>query len=557
MPGAFQVYGARTALLLDLELQGRVFRYSSYDERIEVEDSAGVVHTYLPGLQTGFVASVVGDLEEADIAIPGAKDDPWARLVARGYAFDDARATVRRWYAGLKLDLCAVLIRGWTTGSSYGGPDTPLTFTVERQLRRSGTIGDAAAVVDDTTWPVTYGAQLDEAAIGRCYPIIIGRPGRILYQAYNAEVAEGVSPGHLVEFNESSPELSKLVIADGEIAASTVKLTDKTGQFARTRTVKTTQDALGRTVSYIDWQNLSGQWRIHPQPGNEYRIGFPSGGGVVGDDGTELRGLGEVVLWMAREWGRFDIDIGAFKAHQAFLDRFRVDAFIDQRPQLWDWLQSHVLGVFPVEWVEGPRGGYLLPFAFMARREEATVHLDSTPDAALQAPGSLRVARTQDPTAVGGSPANRITLRYGLAGSELQLRRRLVAAAEKSDTDARVLGHALCRISRSLLENPERGDDGVRELEVESYIVVDEDVAELVLQWLVWQHAVTRHQVVVSGGHELDLIEAGEVLRWSDAELFVDDALVQVRRKHTTDQGVTLRLLRLDNPVAALREVGP
>lgn len=557
MPGGAQVLGRRTAVLLDLEAYGRVFRYSTADELVEVVDAEGGVYTYLPGLVTGFLAELVGNIEEVDAAIPSTEDEPWARLVERGYSFDDARATLRRWYEGLTLELCTVLIRGWTVGSTYGGKDDPLSFIVERQLRRSGTIGDSRAVVDDTTWPISYGAELDEASVGRSYPIIIGRPGRVLYQAYNAERAEGVSPGLLAEYNPSWPEGSRLIIADGEIAASTVRMSDKAGNFTRTRTVKTGPDGLGRTVSYVDWTNLSGEWRIHPQPGNEYRIGFPTGGGVVGPDGTELRGLGEVVLWMMQQWGRFDFDVGAFKAHQRFLDRFRIDCFIDQRLPLWDWLQSHVLETFPVEWVEGPRGGYLLPFAFMARREEATLHVDSSPDVADQAEGSVRVARTQDLRAVGTPTANRITLRYGLAGGDLKLRRRLVADAEADDSDSRVLANALCRVSQSLLRNPERGDDGVRELEAESYVVLDDDVAQLVLQWLVWKHAVTRHEVVVVGGHELDLVQPGEVLRWSDAELFVDDVLVQVRRKHTTDRDVTLRLLRLESPVSQLREAGP
>lgn len=554
MPGGSQVLGRRTAVLLDLEVYGRVFRYSSADSLLEVTDADGSVLTYQPGLSTGFLAELVGDLEEVEVAVPSTEDDPWARLVERGYSFDDARATMRRWYEGLRLDLCTVLIRGWTAGSTYGGPDDPLSFIIERQLRRSGTIGDARAVVDDTTWPVTYGAEMDEAAVGRSYPIIIGRPGRVLYQAYNVERAEGVTPGHLVEFDENFPENSKLLIADGQIAATTVSMSDKSGQFTRVRTVKTMQDQLGRTVSYIDWTNLAGEWRIHPQAGNEYRIGFTSQGGVLGDAGTELRGLGEVVLWMMQRWGRFDFDIGAFKAHQAFLDRFRLDCFIDERLPLWDWLQSHVLEVFPVEWVEGPRGGYMLPFAFMARREEATLHLDSSINVEDQADGTVRVARAQNPRASGERTANRITLRYGLAGGDLKLRRRLVADAEADDSDPRVIASSLCRVSRSLLRNPDRGDDGVRELEVESYVVVDDDVAQLVLQWLVWRHAVTRHEVTITGGHDLDLVQPGEVLRWSDADLWVDDVLCQVRRKHTTDQGVTLRLLRLDSPVSQLRE---
>ena len=112
--------GRRVWALLDLDVQGRVFRFTDAPEPLAVTTTAGIVYTYLPGLLPVPFARAAGALgiDEA-ITIEAAVEVPWARLVARGHSLERAGVIVRRWVDGQPLEAAEMWARGKMSGGGF------------------------------------------------------------------------------------------------------------------------------------------------------------------------------------------------------------------------------------------------------------------------------------------------------------------------------------------------------------------------------------------------------------------------------------------------------
>jgi len=184
-----QIAGKSAQLLLELDFQGLVLRFTTASQAVTVVDADGDSFEYAAGMDSAPVTTEAGAVFGAfGVSIPKGLVD-WSLLRKRGHRFDLGSAVLRRWYSGQVLEQAEVIIRGLVTTPSWGSTFEPMRFGIERQLRRRGSIPGPAHSISADTWPVSVDTKVDPAVIGKDYQLIFGFPGRI-----DGEFSGPVSP---------------------------------------------------------------------------------------------------------------------------------------------------------------------------------------------------------------------------------------------------------------------------------------------------------------------------------------------------------------------------
>lgn len=534
----------RPAWLLEVVIRGKPYRYTTAATPREVGDGDGGTVVFQPGMLPLSVSRQVGSaLESVPVSLMTREPGGWAAMVARGLRFEGARCRLWRHYVGQDLDQAHRLIRGRLAGASYGDESEPLSFSVERRMRRAGLVPAADMVVSADTWPVDPDALRDVVAEGGAYPVVYGQP----QAAIQADDPGGATPGYHVErFPGFSRYLeSKVLIAGHRVAASTVTIV---GSFAGSAAapVSTMGDALGRTVSYIDFSTLGGREDPKAVIGQEWAVEWTAGGGVPrrDDPSTAMTGAGEIIEDILTRWTSIEVDKGRMRAVSPWLDSYRLDFAITSPTAAWDFLRGQVASVLPMEWVEGRSGGYFLPWRLDAGRQDVVGALDATPRTG-------NVTRTGPVQPTGDEPVNQITLRYARSGQEGRPTKRLTIGP--TGDDAGTIGSAWARRSQSWLADPAEGDDGIRSMEISTAIVQDDATASAILRQQIMRWSVVRRALGLRGGHELDRYDLGDIVTVTASDVSIEAEVAQIRSITQDDEGVTLGVMLLDNPADSER----
>ena len=535
-----QIRDKRGVWLLDLTIAGAVYRLG--DEDAVVTDADGTAHAYVAALARPDATEEAGSVDRT-VAVtlsPDAGVD-WSLLVARGIDLSQGTGILRRWFEGQVLEQAEVVHEGDVKRPSYGDLNEGLTFSLERRPWDDETlIPEATAVVDEATWPTTRSSSAyasDDAVYGVAYPVIIGFPGAIGFVGLAAAPITPASPGLLVEYSIGATAYfdSRILIAGHEIEATTVRLYDMSDGLDDTRSVKTMADKLGRTVSYVDFLSATG---IRPRLGHEYRVAFSTltGGGLYNRTRTAaLRGAGEVSRALlegslgALPATRIRIDVGRMEAARPLLDRYKVDAWIAERVQPWQWIVDHLVPMLPVREMQGPGGLYLQVWRRDATKADAVMHLDA----------DIGDVTRDGPVDVSDEViANHITVDYGptISGG---YQRRIILTGTPDASDARQRGSNRCLVSQQRY--------GVRSVEIELELVNDDATAEQVARDIAARLALPTSSLVVVGDAELGSVDLGDVVTFTDSTLHMTErvCLVRARQREDADE-VALQLELLD-----------
>lgn len=570
--------GTRGHWLLELHIGGRIERYTSASEQLElvereVSPSAERTRVYRTGLADMRVR-VAGSIDRQAVQITD-RSVSWAALLARGDSLDRQRAVLRWWHDPWgdgeplvlpvrDLTTAITLLDGFVTEPEFGSPDSPstLVFTIDADVPESRRMYPGPqAKVDATTWvdDRTGGSQVIDAAIfGSTYPTVFGYPGSgdddllATFQLLPATPALAVAV-------DGSVATFVLMLSIGEVGASQVYVWDANNVLvadyltAEPWYVRTMTDQLGRLISYAEAPQLLSPPPTSPPDGDtlhslgeggrwyaSWNNSAAFGGGVTKPgDTAPLRKLGDVLAWLLPRSGhRFD---GAAQAAEAAkLNAYNVDGVLNTLVDLRSWCDTNLVPLFPMRRVSSSRGFYYRFVDWWATAKDAVANL-STADRRVVRTSSIRSSRAQ--------LANVFTLDYQRnAISGAFYARRILAPDDEVldadlDVDERVIGSPLLRRSRAL------------------YGQIERTVASTV--WT-WSHATaagtlfywaTRdafpHRFVSYAGADLGYLMTGDVVTIADDEVGLADAVALVEAVVFGGRTVELELELLDSEIRA------
>jgi hypothetical protein len=329
--------------LLELELDGRVYRWSV--ERQEVEDASGQTWVYRAGLE---------DLETAE------GDEPTVSVVdesvdwpALGPEVDGRPAVLRRWEEGTALEEAQVVARGVAVSVRYGARYESIGLTIAEVVGLESlgvSFPDAAAMVTVEAWSAP--GLGDE---GWVYPVIFGYPG------WDGATSNAVVPVPLGRTGALVTTDRIVVCEDGEQDITEVLIANATTNTEAAETVIRIVDLLGRPIRVAHFGADATPRPADEDTRDELFAGYyPDGGGGP-------RSAYEAFTYALRRWGPSSVDWGRLPEVRDLLGAYQVDTWVDQ-PQSdpWAWMESTFLGDLPVSVRMAARGRYLVPRRFRA-----------------------------------------------------------------------------------------------------------------------------------------------------------------------------------------------
>mgnify|MGYP003658594899 CR=1 FL=1 len=261
--------------LLEVTYTGRVFRWCSAADGLDLTLSDGTIATYAPGLDpVALVQAASGPSADPDeLSIPVEVFFPVdvAELEAEGHALDAASAEVSLLPHGATRNRRRIVLDGQVITPVYGDADEPVAFSIEAQPWDDGAmIPPSTHVVTASTWPQATGFELPDDSIGAIYPGVIGTPG---WLNRSPSATTSGSPGIVVKFETATSFAHRLLIAGHRVGASSVVVFYDGGHI--TGTVAHEQDTLGQECATID---ISGEAAAVKESG-WYWIGWNSADG--------------------------------------------------------------------------------------------------------------------------------------------------------------------------------------------------------------------------------------------------------------------------------------
>ena len=307
--------------------------------------------------------------------------------------------------------------------------------------------------------------------------------------------------------------------------------TDLNGPLITDQTVTPAVDLLSQPVQVVN--------RAYPLPGgNYYQIGSPDdqlyvgfrddgvyGGGIKYRGNELLRGAGDVLDYMLSRYYSGQVDAARTAAARQYLNSWQIDAWIEESVNAWDWLQSEILPLLPVEMRESADGIY-----------PAIIRYDVT---AVDARGRLvaneNAVRDSAVSYTSGEIINEVIIKYRPVRDTWQGQRTLTAQAEKvsiglpnqqlgeawstnqpgfyGSPDERVLGHQRAALSQAKY--------GLKSKEVKAAALWDTASAILTATWMLDRYALSRRRIRYRV--EEDRWDVGDVLLLTDADVHLSD----------------------------------
>jgi len=345
--------------LLRIDL-GSVVWYVSQGDAAPV-DATGATLAHDPTLDDPEVAydaipgtdSAVGDFEaKVSFLAPVSVSE----FEANGWALSKGRAELSRWTPGTPYEARERVAVGDVVldGLPIAGEEISLSLVAPDPSDLDDFPPAEAVIGTDTLDSVTIIAggvatsdsfSFPDASEGLIYPWIFGRPG-LRVDATGTTVSTPATPALLIFDALNSP----WAIIAGHQTRETDRIVYNTDldndvtNPAYSITSTLCRDDRDRLVSILDISGLVGFTYDSTQ--DLLIAGWTSG--IRWDDGDEIRGLGEVALYLLRysDGGRVH-DLGAWQAAVPLLNRIEVGGYIDEIVSPWDVVAGELLALFP------------------------------------------------------------------------------------------------------------------------------------------------------------------------------------------------------------------
>lgn len=565
--------GQRLCWLVTVEYAGQTWRVS--DAEREVYTADGELLRFADGLEPLTVMEEI-EIGGESVSTTSATVEAWLpcdvpRLVALGHPLARAWVEVARWIEGSTWDERLPLVAGYPTEAAYSERERPVRLTVRTAIGDDARqIPEATAQVDATTWAQTE--YIGAADMGVPYPIIIGQPGRA------AHLTAGHVGGSKGAWVDKATLFHELVIAGHPVTATQVILCtpdDRTGlRFA----CSTTTDLRGRQVTIITGDNpasdttdslaaapldvwYSGLEHSTMVPGSAILppvdddiplyvawrdLTDTAAGGAVSPAGTTIRGAGEALVFLLGFTSQ-PVDLPAFASAAPVLDTYKIDAAIEARVPVWEWITQHLLPILPI----APR---VTPFGF------SVVLWDIGPDAShtvaeLDFDADPRLTPDEEVVYELDPLTNRIAVRYCYDRCGGQHASTVTVAPESDGTTANLDASPLARVSRDLLADPDVQDDGVRERTLDTDVIYDRGTAFAIAHDILSREALPRRLFnALAPEDEWAWLRLGDAVALTYAgHRLAGQRAILVGREWSDDGQIGLRFRMYERPTADQR----
>jgi hypothetical protein len=505
--------GRELVWLLDLTLGGRVIYLAKQAEEVTVE---GETFSYLAGLDWG---SSIADgfdlfadspsLRQASLTLylEGIEDIP--TLIAEGH--DLSAATGKLWLWAKGTGDRVLFIDGPVANPEYGASDEPVTLTLEELPFEDNALfpPSTARVVSDT-WS-NFVEDFDQ----EFYPWIIGHPG--IAPALPAAIRATGSPVYIVD------KVAYTVLVAGhpvDIQAD-VTLFNLSSDPVDTATnnLVAYEDDSGRSVTVTElscFDDGSPGWT--PDLEAEYWCSWPTTqGGVIGHDGSAIRGAGEVLRW-ALEQSTVRWDRGRVAAIIPELAGFKIDAAIvagpDSRFSPLSWVEEHLLPILPVSARVGPEGLYFVPFNYEADANDAVADISADRREMLRDAAVLYSSRD--------NIVNEFRLEYSFnADSDKPTSTFTLTGSDQTLDDVyNAIPNLSCRISHTRF--------GYRREDLSTSVVYDSATAGKICLWRAAAFALPSRQLSYRVRKDFGHLVPGNVVTLTDSEIGLDSQVCLV-----------------------------
>lgn len=558
----------RRIWIVEIFVFGRPERFAT--ERLEIPTEEGGVLVAREGLQDFAISKATGDVGDLAVALSIDADDlegvggpldevgGWPGLYSAGYDLERQPATLRRWKPGTTWEDARVVLTGIIEEVAIGGPLEPLEFTLARSPRRQSRPMIAAdAKVDPVTWPVRGGYDLDDSLLGAWYPLPIGYPGHVGSPLSSTEVPR--VPAYLVEDAQTptpTARESHVLIAGIPVDATEVLLWESvTGDLtpSETRPILEVEDANGRRVSVVDFDGSS----LDHEIGTAYYTSWSSAGGRGGglqrrDKSGPVRGLGELLRHLLEEFSDLEVDGSAMEAERVLLDRFKIDTFVNEPADAWDWIRAELFPLVPLKVVEGPKGGvWIRLMRYDASPTDAKFFLDGD---------DPRISRASKLTSTNwDSVANDLRLDFAANRNAPNYSDHRVLSGSPDPNDPSASFSYRCAISQRRLELPGKPGSGVRTAVLKGGAhLFDPVTVGNVLRIRAAELAIPHKRATWVGPESLeDAVEPADVVLVRDSEIGLSSPRLALVDDMTIGLGETrLSLIVLEDPARLARNFG-
>ena len=529
--------------LLEVTYTGRVFRWCSATDGLDLTLSDGTIATYAPGLDpVALVQAASGPSADPDeLSIPVEVFFPVdvAELEAEGHALDAASAEVSLLPHGATRNRRRIVLDGQVITPVYGDADEPVAFSIEAQPWDDGAmIPPSAHVVTASTWPQATGFELPDDSIGAIYPGVIGTPG---WLNRSPSATTSGSPGIVVKFETATSFAHRLLIAGHRVGASSVVVFYDGGHI--TGTVAHEQDTLGQECATID---ISGEAAAVKESG-WYWIGWNSAdGGRQLDSGSGVLELaGDVCEWALRQTG-IKVDAGRWRAARAWLNRYRLAGYIAESVTPWQWLEENILPLLPVSVHNGSGGLYPVLWRSDVVGVDALVTL--TEGIEIDRSGRVEVESLDD-------LVNEVRLEHGLRARTGDFRAYAVVRGQATEPIPDGAGALLNVEHGSYLGTLSQQRYGPRVLAMSSDWIYGDDVATLIARDLIAARWAPGKVIRYEAGSDLGWLEPGDPVKLTDAGIHMSEQPAIVHEIEWVDEGAIGLLLRVSSQPTRDRRV--
>ena len=526
--------------ILDLNLAGQVYRFAS--ENVEIQDlNLNKTYRYLGTLSdVDFTSSA--SFFDADLSLPSAGvtvvfDVDLAELISRGADLGSAGAELSLWLVGNNYDDRQTVVKGTATTGEFGAAGEPVKFMIEPEwLETSKAIPGPAAFVSGDSF-----SNAAENAEGLAYPVIIGKPGA--YARYAG------SPAYVIN---TSTEL--LLIADGIVDASTVKIEDSEGNTVTGKAVLNATDRLGQAYSYVDISGFYVAGRSYFTHWNDGSSEPGGGGGGIplafdkrpedstGDaPGGYLTNAGDVIRYLLLRSG-LPLDEGRTVAACEQLQDISLNGYIGERTDCLEILKDDVLPLVPVSLRAGVNGVYPIVWRYWAKVEDAAANL--TADKDIFRNGGIRYE--------GNRIANEFVFKWRHNAKRNKLTKTSTLTGDPSVNVGGVVIDNTFReqtsaVSRNIYTVNSYSKYGTRSKTIRSRFIGYPKDAFRVLAWKSQAEGQRHKSISYLAPFKYAWLEPGSVVTITDPELHLVEQLVLVRSIEWAQDSLVLDLLLVPN----------
>jgi hypothetical protein len=529
-----QLESGRLVWLLDLQIRGKVYRFST--DIVEVASGSDVgpaAFNYRAGLEFLEYQDVVGLLDaesstrevSVSVLFQAGQQEGWDAIADVTRDAGQASGQLSLHLVGNTHKQREIIVDGFLDSPSYGGSSEPVEFTLQESDHLDPVLfPGTVSAVNHITWPqVTVGSntlKIDDAARGQVYPWIFGQPGTsppIGWWGQNTGFF-GSSPALIAQIDvtteDNATNICKLVIAGHETwsdpnapVPGSVTIFCETFSVPQEQVSATETDSAGKTVTVLNMLSTGPSALDYITVGQEMWIGWSARGGVINKDRTgPMRGAGEIINYLLDQSG-LRVDTLRSRAPLKAVDAYLLDFWINEPRSPMEIISEDILPILPMSPQLRTEGLSFVYWRWDATAEDATEHID------IEANFGDRVS----PVEVSSISEiyNQITIEYCRTGEDGQLRKRLTYTHENFDDHANVVfnQYALASFTRY----------GLREATIVQAPVIERDeTAVAVLDWMIRFHSQARRMVSYRLQQKYQTLEPGDVVTLTDPEIGFD-----------------------------------